>query len=52
MRKQGSEAAAGELHLCQVKIHSYLSTWMVLDEPALMSPGPRESCDSMAYFII
>lgn len=38
--------------MCQVKIYSYLSTWMVLDEPGLMSPGSEELRDSTAYFII
>lgn len=44
--------AAEEIRLCQVQIYSYLSTWMELDEPGLMSPGSEELCNSKAYFII
>ena len=44
-------ATTKELCLCRVKIYSYLSTWMVLDEPALMSLGSVELCNSTVYFI-
>ena len=48
---KGAGATTQELCLCQVKIYSHLFTWMVLDEPALMSLGSVELCDSIVYFI-
>lgn len=48
---KGAGATTKELCLCQVKIYSYLSTWMVLDEPALMSLGLR-NCAILQYILL